>query len=111
MRPTPPPDPPYHVVVFVSRRSNEDPAYAGMAEEMAALAAEQDGYLGHDSARDAAGFGITVSYWRDAAAVTAWKAAARHRVAQRLGARGWYSAYAVHVARVERAYLGPRLPA
>lgn len=102
------PDPPYYAVIFVSLRADDDPAYGRMAEEMARLALAHPGCLGLDSARGADGFGITVSYWRDAASIRDWKADARHRVAQQLGAGAWYSAYATHVARVERAYAGPR---
>ncbi len=73
-----------------------------MAAEMHALAEQQAGFLGIESAREA--LGITVSYWRDEASILAWKQAADHRAAQRLGRERWYSAYAVRVARVERAY-------
>ncbi|PKP83915.1 MAG: hypothetical protein CVT80_11140 [Alphaproteobacteria bacterium HGW-Alphaproteobacteria-2] len=98
------PEPPYYAVIFTSRRRGADAGYDAMADEMARLAAIQPGYLGHESARDAAGFGITVSYWRDAAAIRAWKAEVRHLAAQRLGHARWYADYAVRVARVGRAY-------
>lgn len=109
-QPVAPPTPPYHVVVFVSRLARDDPDYAAMARLMAELAAEQPGYLGHESARDPSGVGITVSYWRDAAAIAAWKSECRHSAAQRRGARDWYDAYTVHVAQVERCYAGPLRP-
>lgn len=102
------PEPPYYAVVFTSLRTAGGAGYGSMADAMDALAAEQDGYLGHDSARGSNGVGITVSYWRDAAAVEAWKENARHLVAQTLGSERWYEAYRVRVARVERAYSGPR---
>ena len=55
-------------VIFVSQRTDSDPAgYAGAAETMAALAARQPGYCGVDSARGADGLGITVSWWADEA--------------------------------------------
>jgi heme-degrading monooxygenase HmoA len=78
-----------------------------MADRMAALAAEQPGYLGVDSARGADGLGITVSYWESEAAVLAWKGIAEHLGAQRLGRERWYQHYELRVARVERAYSGP----
>lgn len=106
--PAAPPEPPYYAVIFAWLRSDDDSAYARMADEMAALAARQPGYLGMDTARGADGFGMTVSYWRDRDAIRAWKAHAEHRVAQRLGAQAWYDAYAIRVARIERAYSGPR---
>lgn len=102
------PAPPYYAVIFTSRRRDADAGYDAMADEMARLAARQPGYLGHESARDATGFGITVSYWRDAAAIRAWKAEVRHLAAQRLGHARWYADYAVRVARVGRAYTRDR---
>lgn len=77
-----------------------------MAERMVELAAQQPGFLGVESARDAAGFGITVSYWASEQAIAAWKANAEHRVAQETGKHDWYAHYETRVARVERAYGG-----
>jgi heme-degrading monooxygenase HmoA len=56
-------------VIFSSLRTESDRDDGAMAERMAALAAEQPGYLGVESARD--GLGITVSYWRDLASIRA----------------------------------------
>lgn len=99
------PNPPYYAVIFTSLRSAEDEAgYAQTAEEMVALAALQPGFLGVETARDASGLGITVSYWASLDAIAAWKAHADHQVAQRAGRERWYRAYELRVARVERAY-------
>ena len=79
--------------------------YAAMADAMETLAAQQPGYLGVRSARDAhTGEGITVSYWRDDASARAWKAVAEHLEAQRRGRDEWYSEYDVVVAEVIRSY-------
>ena len=102
------PDPPYYVVVFSAQRSADDPAYDAMAAEMVKIAMSQPGCLGMESARDPDGFGITNSYWCSEEDIAAWKAQARHRVAQHLGATRWYDSYSLRVARVERAYTGPR---
>jgi heme-degrading monooxygenase HmoA len=75
-----------------------------MAERMVELARTQPGFLGVESARDGAGFGITVSYWQDEASIAAWKAQAEHAVAQRLGREQWYAAFRLRVCRVEREY-------
>jgi heme-degrading monooxygenase HmoA len=99
------PEPPYVAVVFTSLRTDGDNGYAAMSRRMEALAAEQPGYLGIESARD--GLGITVSYWSDEAAAAAWKQVAEHLVAQRRGRETWYSDYRVRVAVVRRDY-GPR---
>ena len=65
------------------------------------------GFLGLESARGGDGFGITVSYWRDEAAILAWKRDAEHAQAQRGGRETWYEHYEVRVAKVERAYGHP----
>lgn len=75
-----------------------------MAEAMERLAAEQDGYLGIEAARDTNGLGLTVSYWRDEDAARAWKQVAAHLVAQRQGRERWYSDYRVRIATVQRDY-------
>jgi len=99
------PEPPYVAVIFTSRRTAADDAgYAAMADEMERLAEGQDGYLGIESARDANGVGITVSYWRDKESVRVWKRHTDHIAAQKLGRARWYAEYAVRVAVVERAY-------
>ncbi|MEI2640929.1 MAG: antibiotic biosynthesis monooxygenase [Candidatus Nanopelagicales bacterium] len=78
-------------VIFSSTRTpGVDEEYEAMAVEMDALAAAQPGYLGHESARGADGFGITVSYWVDDQAARDWKQVAQHLQAQRLGRERWY---------------------
>jgi len=102
------PEPPYYVVIFTALRTEGDHGYGAMADRMTALAAQQPGYIGVESTRDPEGFGITVSYWQDEAALAAWKAEAEHLLAQKLGKTRWYSYYTLRIARVERAYEGPR---
>lgn len=111
-RPTPPPTPPYYAVIFVSTRppgteGGGDDDYASTAARMVELARGMPGFLGVDSVRDAAGLGITVSYWRDAQAIANWKENAEHLEAQRRGRAGWYEDFTLHIARVERTRQGP----
>ncbi len=96
------PEPPYVAVIFTSRRTEGDRGYAVMAASMEALAAEQPGFLGIESARD--DVGITVSYWTDQQAARDWKAVTAHLVAQQRGREAWYDDYRVRVATVERDY-------
>lgn len=96
------PEPPYYAVIFTSLRTEGDNGYAGMAEHMLALAGQQPGFLGVESARE--GLGITVSYWRTLDAIKQWKSHVEHREAQRLGRERWYANYHVRVAKVEREY-------
>ena len=84
---------PYYAVVFTSLRTAGDRGYGQMAERMLDLAAQQPGFLGVESARNADGLGITVSYWASEEAITAWKAHAEHKVAQETGQRTWYADY------------------
>ena len=97
------PAPPYVAVIFTSVRAEGDQGYARMADAMEALAAEQPGFLGIESARAGAD-GITVSYWADQHAAREWKHVAAHLVAQERGRTVWYRDYRVRVATVERDY-------
>jgi heme-degrading monooxygenase HmoA len=99
------PRPPYYSVVFASqRRPGHAAEYDAAAARMVELAAAQPGFLGVESARDASGFGITVSYWESEAAILAWKRNAEHAEVRASGRRDWYAHYELRVARVERAY-------
>ena len=96
------PEPPYYAVIFSSQRAGTDEEYAAMSDRMVALAAQQPGFLGVESARDANGFGITVSYWRSAEEIAAWRAHAEHSEAREKGRASWYSHYDLRIAKVER---------
>ncbi len=98
------PEPPYYAVIFTSRRTAGDQGYGQMAERMVDLGSRYDGFLGIESVRGADGVGITVSYWRNEAAIQAWKRDTEHEKAQRGGRHTWYEQYEVRVAKVERAY-------
>jgi heme-degrading monooxygenase HmoA len=100
------PEPPYYAVIFTSIRTEIDAGYGAMAQRMEALAAEQPGYLGVESAHE--GLGITVSYWRSLADIAHWKANIEHRLAQERGLKEWYRAFATRVAKVERQNLFER---
>ena len=104
------PEPPYYAVIFSSLRGPEDPDYHDAAARMLALAAVQPGFLGVESVRGGDGFGLTVSYWRDEQSIHDWKLHAEHAEARRRGRLEWYEHFEIRVARVERAYAGPRGP-
>lgn len=105
------PEPPYHAVIFTSTRTPGDDGYAQVAERMVALASEMPGFLGVESARSPDGFGITVSYWTNEAAIAKWREHAEHLRAQEHGKQRWYESYTVRVAKVERAYGKPSIAA
>ena len=103
------PPPPYYAVIFSSQRNGQDePGYAATAERMLELVRAQAGFLGSESVRDGSGFGITVAYFDSEAAIAAWRAHAEHTIARDRGQRLWYRRFEQRVARVERAYGGPR---
>ncbi len=79
------PEPSYHAVIFTSQRNQVTDGYGDMGNRMMELARQQDGFLGVESARDAEGFGFTVSYWRDETSIRNWKTNTEHRVAQAKG--------------------------
>ena len=93
-----------YAVIFSNQLVADPAGYAQMAQRMEELAHQQPGFLHVDSARDAAGFGITVSYWASLEAIAAWRANVEHQAAQSLGRERWYAHYSLHVAKVERAY-------
>src|SRR5215467_12987663 len=100
------PEPPYYAVIFTSKRTEGDNGYDAMARAMFELATKQSGCLGAEHAREPGGIGITVAYFCDQAAISAWKQNAEHLAAQQLGKERWYSHYEIRVARVERSYSG-----
>ncbi|MCU6455211.1 antibiotic biosynthesis monooxygenase [Sphingomonas sp. A2-49] len=92
-------------VIFVSQRNGRDEAgYAAAAAAMDARAARQPGYRGVDGARGEDGLGITVSYWADEAAATAWRDDPEHRAIRDAGRGRWYDGYRAIVCTVTRAY-------
>ena len=96
------PKPPYYAVIFTSERTTIDDGYGKMAERMVALAEQQPGYLGHESARESVG--ITVSYWESLDAIRNWKQNTEHLFAQQKGRNEWYSSYKTRICKVERDY-------
>jgi heme-degrading monooxygenase HmoA len=95
------PQPPYYAVIFASQRTEGDGGYGKMADKMVALASQQKGFLGVESARDE-GLGITVSYWESLDAIKKWKENSAHQVAQNRGKTEWYKNFALRVCKVER---------
>jgi heme-degrading monooxygenase HmoA len=96
------PEPPYYAVIFTSVRTGIDDGYSSMSDEMVKLAAQQDGFLGVETARNE--IGITVSYWQNLEAIKNWKANARHLIAQKYGREKWYEKYKVRICEIKRDY-------
>lgn len=99
------PQPPYYAVIFSSRRrGGEGDGYSEAAARMEELVRRQPGFLGVESARDGEGFGITVAYFENEAAIRAWREHAEHAQTRQRGRDAWYRHFDVRVAKVERAY-------
>jgi heme-degrading monooxygenase HmoA len=96
------PRPPYYAVIFTSVRTNSEKGYSQMSDKMIELAAEQEGFLGVESARNE--LGITVSYWKDLDAIKNWRENAEHSIARELGRLEWYRHFKTRIALVEQDY-------
>lgn len=93
---------PYYAVIFTSKLSDMTDGYSEMAIHMEELAAQQEGFLGIESARNE--LGLTISYWSSLEAIKTWKHNTDHLVAQKRGNEDWYSWYKVRICKVERDY-------
>ena len=101
-KPAKTPEPPYYAVIFTSTRTDVAEGYGAMSDKMVEMASQQPGFLGVESARDADGLGITISYWESEEAIANWRSNAEHRVAQAQGRAKWYDEFITRVAKVER---------
>lgn len=95
------PAPPYYAVIFSSTRTDGDNGYGDLAQRMAELSAEQDGFLGMEHARDTE-LGITICYWDSLDAIANWRENAEHKLAQQQGFETFYKSFAVRICKVER---------
>lgn len=95
------PQPPYYAVIFTSIRTEGDNGYAEAAENILALARQQPGFLGYESARN--GLGISVSYWSSLEAIKAWRNNSSHKEVQSR-ADEWYADSRIRICKVERSY-------
>lgn len=97
------PEPPYYAVMFSSQRRETNNGFSEMADLLERLSQSQPGFLGAESARDASGFGITISYWRDQESIANWRVQVEHLHAQKRGKNEWFQSFELRVAKVERA--------
>ena len=91
----------YFAVIFTNQRTlSDDGMYSLTSDRMVELAQQQPGFLGVESVRGEDGIGITVSYWRDRAAIRDWRVNVEHLAAQQMGRQEFYSWYHIRVAEV-----------
>lgn len=81
-------------------------AYLGLAADLAPLLKTIDGFLSIERFESLAEPGklLSLSFWRDEAAVAAWRRLEAHRSAQARGRAGVLADYRLRVAAVVRDY-------
>jgi len=90
--------------IFRNQLNQEEEAYIHYANKMANMVQKQKGYLGHFSFRNEDGFGVTLSYWEDEAAILQWKNEAAHQEAQEAGQKKFYAHYSIEIGQILRSY-------
>ncbi|MBN8232343.1 antibiotic biosynthesis monooxygenase [Corallococcus macrosporus] len=80
--------------------------YLDLAAELRPLLAGIDGFISIERFQSLSTPGklLSLSYWRDEAAVAEWRRLEAHREAQREGREGVFSDYRLRVAHVVRDY-------
>lgn len=80
--------------------------YMALAKGLDEELARADGFISIERFESTTrpGKRVSLSYWRDEAAVRAWRNVAKHRDAQAQGRGGIFSSYRLRVAQVMRDY-------
>ena len=92
-------------VIFEVEPHRED-AYLGIAADLRPLLDGIDGFVSVERFRSLANPQklLSLSFWRDEAAVAAWRTAVEHRAAQRAAREGILRDYRLRIAHVARDY-------
>lgn len=96
-----------HVVIFeVEPKEGCEDAYLDIAAELKPELQKIDGFISVERFRSLVNPGklLSLSTWRDEAAVKAWREHAEHRVAQARGKADLFARYRIRVAEVGRDY-------
>lgn len=94
------------VIFEVVPSSGGRDAYLAVAADLAPLLKNIDGFISVERFESLAipGKLLSLSFWRDEAAVLAWRNGERHRLAQDAGRGGILADYRLRVCRVMRDY-------
>jgi heme-degrading monooxygenase HmoA len=95
------------VVVFqVEMREGRKDRYFDLAAELRPELERIDGFISVErfESLSTPGKYVSLSFWRDGAAIERWRAHARHRIAQDLGKREIFQDFRISVAEVVRDY-------
>ena len=84
----------------------QGPRYLDLAAGLKPLLAEVEGFISIERFESLAEPGklLSLSFWRDEAAVKAWRTLEHHRQAQQAGRSGVFRDYRLRVAEVARDY-------
>ncbi|TYK64314.1 antibiotic biosynthesis monooxygenase family protein [Colwellia echini] len=94
-----------YAVIFRAKPGIQDSEYGRTVTRMRELAFEKYGCLDFISATEGEGEQeVTISYWPNAQAISAWKSDAEHTLAQETGRAKWYDSYIVQVVEIKREY-------
>jgi heme-degrading monooxygenase HmoA len=94
------------VIFEVTPRAERLQQYLDLATELRPLLEQIDGFLSIErfSSLSEPGKLLSLSFWRDEAAVTAWRNLEQHRSTQALGRNHVFADYRLRVAEVQRDY-------
>lgn len=94
------------VIFEVSVREDAQNAYPDAAAELSGVLQQADGLISIERFQSISTPGklLSLSFWRDEAAVTAWRNQPQHRIAQQTGRENWFASYRLRVTSVLRDY-------
>jgi len=94
------------VIFEAEPREGQQDAYLAIAAELRPELANIDGFISIERFQSLADPGkvLSLSWWRDEAAVAEWRRLERHRAAQRAGRERVFRDYRLRVAQVLRDY-------
>lgn len=96
------PAPPYFAVIFSSTKRTPRDGYADMDVATIRAVEQVPGYLGHQSVSSGEDT-LFISYWKDEAAIAAWREDQLHRAAMQAGRERWYERYDIQTCEVRTA--------
>jgi heme-degrading monooxygenase HmoA len=94
------------VIFEVEPAANGVDAYLAHAARLRPLLAQMDGFISIERFQSLSNPGklVSLSFWRDEAAVRAWRERSEHRQTQAAGRAGIFADYRLRVAEVARDY-------
>lgn len=96
-----------HVVIFEMKpKAGQQEPYLAMAAQMREHLKDVDGFISVERFESITEPGklLSLSFWRDEAAVVEWRKLVAHRKAQSMGRSSFFDDYRLSVAAVERQY-------